>query len=58
MEEKGIVDNVEDYVKNISTFLWKKYSDFQKVGVPRNTSTKLIKEKQERLKELKKLEKK
>ena len=55
--EKGIIDNVEDYVKNISTFCGKKYSDFQKVGVPRNTSTKLIKEKQERLKELKKLEK-
>ena len=55
-EEKGIVDDVEDYIKNISTHCGKKLLDFKKIGKSRNTSTKLIKEKQERLKELKSLE--
>ena len=55
-EEKGIVDDVEDYIKNISTNCGKKLLDFKKIGKSRNTSTKLIKEKQARLKELKSLE--
>ena len=55
-EEKGIVDDVEDYIKNISTNCGKKLLDFKKIGRSRNTSTKLIKEKQARLKELKSLE--
>lgn len=54
-QDKGMVDNIEDYIKNISSFCGKRYTDFKKIG-KKSTSRMLINEKKERLKELKSLE--